>query len=68
MPLTRTCRFEYEVVSAGTSKEMVQRPDHPDVLFQQVGQVAGDVGCQVQRLQAFGGREIKELSHGLPGR
>ncbi len=60
--------FEYQVVSVGPGKEVPQRPDHPDVFLQQMGQEARCIGCRVERVQAFGGGELEELSHGSPGR
>ena len=56
------------MLSVGAGKEVLQRPDHPDVFLQQVGQEARCVGCRVERVQAFGGGELEELSHGSRGR
>ncbi len=56
--------LEYQMVSVGAGKEVPQRPDHPDVFFQQMGQKARCVGCRVERVQALSGGELEELRHG----
>lgn len=60
--------LEYQVVGVRAGKEVPQRPDYPDVFFQQMGQKARCVRCEVERLQAFGGGELEEFNHRPPGR
>ena len=50
----------------GAGKERVQRPDAPDVLFQQVRGQAGYIGDCVERIDTFRNGELEELSQGLP--
>jgi hypothetical protein len=64
----RVQSWRYQMVSVGAGKEVSQRPDHPDVFFQQMGQQARCVGGRVERVQAFRRGELEELSYGTSRR
>jgi hypothetical protein len=51
-------------MTTGATQPVPQPPHYPDIFFKRMRQEAGCVGRCVERLPAFGDRELKEISHG----
>ncbi len=54
--------------SGSGDKSIFAALDHPGVFFQWMGQQIRCVSRGVERIQALGGGDLEEVSHGSPGR